>query len=247
MMGDWWVHAYYYEGGFSLIAAWAFWVIFSITLHELGHGWAALWQGDQTPRELGHMTWNPTAHMSGWSFAMFAIIGIAWGMMPTQPHRYRWGRRGRIVVAAAGPAVNIILALLTLSGLALLLHSGPPEGMFQVRLAGFLAVGGMLNIVLALLNLLPVPPLDGAQILSGTWYRFYEWFQNPTIRQYSFYVILAIFFLTPIGPLAFTGAEALGREWVLLLGGELPMGVVTRPDGTVIYQGPSLELLFKFE
>lgn len=243
---QWWVHTAYHTGGLELVAAWAFWVIFSITLHELGHGWAALWQGDKTPKEMGHMTWNPWVHMGGWSLAMFALIGIAWGMMPTRPDRYRWGRRGRIVIAAAGPLMNVLLALITLSGLALLLHSGPAEGTFQIRLAGFLAVGGFLNIILAGLNLLPVPPLDGAQILSGTWYRFYEWMESPAIRQYSFYAILAIFFLTPIGPLAFAWSEAAATDWVVLLGGDLPEITRSAPDGSTISR-PSVAALLLFE
>ena len=99
MMDQWWVHAAYYQGGWSYVAAWVFWVLFSISLHELAHGWAALWQGDQTPRELGHMTWNPWVHMGPWSLGMFALIGIAWGLMPVQPARFRWGRRGWVLVA----------------------------------------------------------------------------------------------------------------------------------------------------
>ena len=95
MMNNWWVHQQYYEGGISLVVGWAFWVILSITLHELAHGWAALRQGDTTPRDTGHMTWDPLVHMGGMSLIMFALIGIAWGVMPTDPSRYRSGRRGR--------------------------------------------------------------------------------------------------------------------------------------------------------
>ena len=219
MMDQWWVHAAYYSGGWSYVAAWTFWVLFSISLHELAHGWAALWQGDQTPRELGHMTWNPWVHMGGFSLAMFALIGIAWGMMPTQPHRFRWGRRGWVIVAAAGPAINIVLALITLSALALFLRFGPQEGLFAERFAMFLFTGGWLNIILAGLNLLPVPPLDGSRILSGLSYRFYRWFENPAFRQYSFFAVLAIFWLTPVGTYAVMYSEVIAMRWVWLLGG----------------------------
>lgn len=218
MMDQWWVHAAYYSGGWSYVAAWTFWVLFSISLHELAHGWAALWQGDQTPRELGHMTWNPWVHMGGFSLAMFALIGIAWGMMPTQPHRFRSGRRGWVVVAAAGPAMNIALALVTLSALALFVHVGPQEGLFAERLNMFLFTGGWLNIILAGLNLLPVPPLDGSRILSGLSYRFYRWFENPAFRQYSFFAVLAIFWLTPVDDFAVMYSEVLAVQWLRLLG-----------------------------
>ena len=84
-MQGWWVHKLYYGDGPVMLAAWVFWVIFSITLHELGHGWAAIRQGDETPRETGHMTWNPLVHMGPWSLAMFALIGIAWGLSRPTP------------------------------------------------------------------------------------------------------------------------------------------------------------------
>jgi hypothetical protein len=82
MFRDRWVHDLYATDQTTMLIAWIFWVIFSICLHELAHGWAALWQGDHTPRRLGHMTMNPLVHMGGWSLIAFAIIGIAWGAMP---------------------------------------------------------------------------------------------------------------------------------------------------------------------
>ena len=94
------MHAVYDSGGLAAVLGWVFWVIFSICLHELAHGWAAIWQGDRTPRETGHMTMNPMVHMGGASLIVFALVGIAWGLMPTDPSRYRWGRRGRIQAAA---------------------------------------------------------------------------------------------------------------------------------------------------
>ena len=79
----WWVHQEYRSGGLVAVLSWAFWVIFSITLHELGHGWAAIRQGDDTPRRLGRMTLNPLVHMGVPSLVMFALIGIAWGAIAT--------------------------------------------------------------------------------------------------------------------------------------------------------------------
>ena len=122
-MGTWWVHDLYLQGRTVELISWIFWVIFSIVLHELSHGWAALWQGDDTPRRLGHMTANPIVHMGGLSLLVFALIGIAWGVMPTDPSRYRWGRRGRVFVAAAGPAMNVALSLIALTTLATLIIS----------------------------------------------------------------------------------------------------------------------------
>jgi hypothetical protein len=76
-MNDWWVLSAYKFGGAALLVSWIFWVIFSITMHELAHGWAALWQGDDTPRRYHRMTLNPVVHMGPVSLIMFALLGIA--------------------------------------------------------------------------------------------------------------------------------------------------------------------------
>ena len=176
---SWWVHDLYQAGRTVELVAWIFWVIGSIVLHELAHGWAALAQGDDTPRRLGHMTINPLVHMGAASMVVFAIIGIAWGVMPTDPSRYRWGRKGRIVVAAAGPAMNIALALLLLTAHVVWLRVGPTDQLLYANLGTFLFIGGWLNVVLAAFNLLPVPPLDGATILSGLSGRASRLYQHP--------------------------------------------------------------------
>lgn len=223
-MVQWWVHEQYNSGGPTLVISWVFWVIFSITLHELAHGWAAIWQGDRTPRETGHMTWNPIVHMGGPSLIMFALVGIAWGLMPTDPSRYRWGRQGRIVVAAAGPLMNLLLAAASLFALVLFVNFGPTDTTLGERLVMFFYLGGMLNLVLFGLNLLPVPPLDGSQILMGLSYRCYVWFQSPMVRQYSFFAVLALFFMTPLGSWAFRAAHETCNAFLGVFG--LGMGQV---------------------
>lgn len=150
-----------------LLASWVVWVIGSIVLHELGHGWAALRCGDTTPRDTGHMTWNPIVHMGVASLIVFAIIGIAWGAMPVSPSRFR-GRHDDAKVALAGPLVNLALALascvLLVAWLAgAMLISSPT---FAANFAKFLSVGVAINIALLTLNLLPIPPLDGSRILA---------------------------------------------------------------------------------
>ena len=95
-------------------------------LHELAHGWAAIWLGDQTPVRQGRMTGNPLVHMGPWSLLMLAVAGIAWGQMPIDRTRLR-GRHGEAIVAAAGPAMNVLLALAALSTLAGLLTCGATQ------------------------------------------------------------------------------------------------------------------------
>ncbi len=168
-MNGWWVSDYWNSPSFgpAFVVGWAVWVIGSIVLHELSHGWAALRLGDTTPRDLGHMTWNPLVHMGPWSLVAFAVVGIAWGMMPVDPSRLR-GRHGDAVVAAAGPAMNIALGVVSAIGLVVWMVIGAGVGEpLRTNLAMFFRLGVILNIVLAVFNLLPVFPLDGGRIAAS--------------------------------------------------------------------------------
>jgi Zn-dependent protease len=166
-MQGWWVLDAYNISPVYLAAV-VFWVIFSICLHELGHGWAAIKQGDRTPIHAGHMTWNPLVHMGPMSLAAFALFGFSWGLMPVDPSRFR-SRYGEAIVAAAGPAVNLLLAAFCFAVLAiganvLKIGSFDPGRLSNVMI--FFLVGMQKNIFLAMFNLLPVPPLDGSTIVA---------------------------------------------------------------------------------
>jgi Zn-dependent protease len=113
------------------------------------------------------MTWNPLVHMGGFSLMAFALIGIAWGAMPVDPSRLR-GRHGAALVALAGPAMNIVLAIVSFAGLVLWLWLGGTVGdPLRTNLVHFFRLGVWLNIVLAVFNLLPVLPLDGGRIAAS--------------------------------------------------------------------------------
>lgn len=153
------------------VVSWAVWVILSICLHELSHGWAAIKLGDDTPIISGHMTWNPMVHMGGFSLVVFIFVGIAWGLMPINPAKLR-GKYAESVVAVAGPMMNLALAMLAMILLVLwvpltqgqLIASVTISEPLATNMRTFLALGAMLNIVLMVFNLLPIPPLDGGRI-----------------------------------------------------------------------------------
>jgi Zn-dependent protease len=196
---EWWMHDAYENGGIVLLFSWVFWVIASIVLHELAHGWAAIANGDGTPRELGHMTINPVVHMGWMSLLFFALAGFAWGMMPTNPSRYRHERRGRVLVAAAGPAMNLAIALVSLTAAgawmwAVSSQRIAPAEHVVANVTLFLWLGGFLNLVLAAFNLLPVPPLDGSNILAGASPALDRFFSSPAVRMYGLIVMLVLFF-----------------------------------------------------
>jgi Zn-dependent protease len=215
---NWWVLEQYQDGGLARVVSWTFWVLCSIVLHELAHGWAALWQGDPTPRQLGRMTWNPLVHMGPLSLAMFALIGICWGVMPTDPSKYRWKRRGRIVVAAAGPAMNIVLALVSTAALVLWSRFGVDRDPLAENVWWFFLFGAMLNIVLAAFNMLPIPPLDGSGILEGVSMRWYGWSRQPMFQMVGFFLVIVLF-STGAWSLLYQGAiQVVFSVWVVLGG-----------------------------
>jgi Zn-dependent protease len=223
---NWWVHSAYEDGGVVLLFGWAFWVIFSICLHELAHGWTAIANGDRTPRELGHMTMNPIVHMGWTSLIFFAIAGIAWGMMPTNPMRYRHERRGRVLVAAAGPAMNLALSLATLTAAALwawAIETGriAPAEHVERNVMQFLFIGGLLNVLLCAFNLLPVPPLDGSAILAGASRTLDRFYSQPAVRMYGMLVVLFLFFTSVEAPLQRAAMNA-ALSYVAWVGSLLP-------------------------
>ena len=169
-------------------------VIISIVLHELAHGWVAIWQGDDTPRISGHMTADPLTHMGGMSLFALVLVGIAWGAMPVNPNRFRH-RYGDALVSVAGPAMNILLALISLTVLVLWRKASGPavDGTAMGNLQFFLSVFGTWNIVLAIFNMVPVPPLDGSNVLGNfvpAYRRALERMPNPEMLFFMFFFVM---------------------------------------------------------
>lgn len=211
----------YEQGGLVLLFAWVFWVIGSIVLHELAHGWAALWEGDDTPRRLNRLTINPWVHMGPMALLVFVVMGITWGAMPVNPARFRHGRWGDFVVALAGPAMNVALALGALVALAVVDTSMAETTNFEVNLRLFLFVGGWLNLVLAAFNLLPIPPLDGSTILGSLSPRIAHFYQQPQAQLMGL-MVLIVLVATDIAGLAFSGLMDVAVAIKLAVSGVLP-------------------------
>ena len=178
------------------------WVVFSICMHELAHGWAAIRLGDRTPIELGHMNLNPFTHIGHLGLIVFALVGITWGAMPVDPSRLR-GRYAEAFVAVAGPAMNGALAVLCVLIGGLVVGLAPSESHVQRLAWTVFTVGVGVNIALGLFNLLPVPPLDGARILSDFSSRAREFYAHPRAPFVGLFVLIAVFWLLPGGVFGF--------------------------------------------
>jgi len=154
-------------------------IVLAITLHEAAHGYAALAMGDDTARKAGRLSLNPLAHVDRvgtillpgflliFQLLTFHRVMFMFGWakpVPVAAWRFRHPRQGMMVVAAAGPAMNFFLAWL--GAIALHLSGYQIEG--QIGLATeFLFDFILVNLVLGLFNLLPIPPLDGGRIVVG--------------------------------------------------------------------------------
>ncbi len=222
-MSSWWVTDAFKAGGAALLSAWVIWVIVSITLHELAHGWAAISRGDTTPIDTGHMTWNPLVHMGGMSLVVFAVTGIAWGLMPVTPSRMR-GRHADAFVAFCGPLMNFALAALCIVGTVIVVLSlpGSAPGSQASHLRGnlmiFLGVGCSINILLGLFNLIPVPPLDGSRVLADFSLQYRDFLRSQGGQFFSFALFIVAFFY--VGELM----GGLGmRAWTMGTGGILDL------------------------
>ncbi len=156
-------------------------MILSLTVHEWAHAFAATRLGDDTARRLGRLTLSPEKHIDLLGTIIFPVIGVFTGFLfgwakpvPFQPANFRRGvsvKRGTLLVALAGPASNLLLALLCALALKALLTFGGASlttpGSWGEAVAHLFGAGIHLNVVLACFNLVPVPPLDGSKILYG--------------------------------------------------------------------------------
>ncbi len=152
-------------------------LLLSVVAHEYAHAWAAYRQGDTTAWMLGRLTFNPLPHID-----LFMSILVPVGLwllsnhtftfgaakpVPVNPRNYRNYRRGDMIVSSAGIVMNLIIAVLSavaFVGLGLAGHAAP-EATWLVTLQQMTAVGISLNVMLALFNLVPLPPLDGSHLV----------------------------------------------------------------------------------
>jgi Zn-dependent protease len=179
-------------------------------IHEFSHALAAYRLGDGTAKLFGRLTINPAAHFDPIGGILLAVtfiggamagssFGFGWAKpTPVNPMNLQYGRRGEAIVAAAGPVSNLVLAVAAAIPLRYLVANPQLAGEIPL-LVNILVLFVLINIVLMLFNLIPIPPLDGSKVLFAFLDRRTEYQVRPVLEQYGFIVLLLLFFLPPGG------------------------------------------------
>lgn len=188
-------------GNFTLvqnIAIWALPVLFAITVHEAAHGWAALKFGDRTAQMMGRLTLNPIKHIDpigtllvpglllmagGFIFGWAKPVPVTWQNLSNPKKDMIW-------VALAGPMSNLGMAFIWAALAKIgLMAGGNLQALYYMGIAGI-----QINAVLMLLNLLPLPPLDGGRVLVGLLPGSLSW-RVSRIEPYGFFILVGLLYL----------------------------------------------------
>jgi Zn-dependent protease len=145
-----------------LFFIWLLAITYGITVHEFSHVLAARLQGDDTGERMGRLTLNPLAHIDLLGFAMLLFAGFGWGRpAPYNPYNLKFRKWGEVLVALAGPLSNLI-SIVVFGTVARLAAPSLGAANLFIQFLDFLI---LINIVLLVFNLIPIPPLDGSQLL----------------------------------------------------------------------------------
>ncbi|VAW88133.1 FIG004556: membrane metalloprotease [hydrothermal vent metagenome] len=209
------------------IAVWTMPVILAITVHEVAHGWVALKLGDSTAKMLGRLTLNPVKHidpigtllvpglllvMGGFIFGWAKPVPVTW-------ENLRKPKRDMALVALAGPLSNLLMALMWagILKIGLLLAIAGSAEMVALPLIYMGGAGITINLILMVLNLLPMPPLDGGRIVASLLPDKLSW-QFNRLERWGFVILLGLMVMGVLGKILWPPINYLQSQIFILFG-----------------------------
>lgn len=191
-----------YVSAIVAVLSTCFVVFCCLPVHEMAHAYAAHKMGDDTGKRKGRLTVNPLAHLDLWGTIMIFLFGIGYAKpVPVNIGRFKNPKKGMALVALAGPFSNIVMAFISIfisSFLKFLVLRTGGISTFMSAVLLFFNFAAVVNISLAVFNLLPIPPLDGSRVLNAV----LPYKQYYKIMQYERYIMIGLFILLFTGILS---------------------------------------------
>ncbi|MAZ38905.1 MAG: site-2 protease family protein [Legionellales bacterium] len=201
-------------------------VIFAITVHEVAHGWVADKLGDPTAKRLGRLTLNPVKHIDPLGTVILPGLMILLGSkfifgwakpVPITWQNLKHQRRDIALVAAAGPISNFIMALLWALIIKLIILFSSEQSSISQALVTMASAGILVNLILMVLNLIPIPPLDGSRIVSSFLSPKLSYYYNR-IEPYGFFILIFLLFTGMLGKVMWPFIRSIMQFIVTLFG-----------------------------
>lgn len=174
--------------------------LFALTIHEFSHGYVASLCGDPTAKMQGRLTLNPITHLDPMGAIALFLIGFGWAKpIPVDPRNFRKPKRDMILVALAGPGSNLLVMFFCFMGLMVfptIRHMIP--GFMQQPLSLMLQWSIYINSLLAIFNMIPIPPLDGSKVLMGV-LPPKQARMIASLERYGFFIIIILAFTGVLG------------------------------------------------
>ena len=191
-------------------------LLIGFPVHEFSHALAAYRLGDSTAKLFGRLTLNPIAHFDPLGGILLALtflgsgggFGFGWAKpTPVNVSNLQGGHRGEAIVAAAGPISNLVMAIVVALPLRVIINSPTLIEAVPFIVLQTMSLFILINLILMIFNLFPIPPLDGSKVLFALLPPHVAWRWRPILEQYGFILLLVVFFLPPGGSI---GGRILG-------------------------------------